>query len=69
MLSVAAARRVGAEPGNRICAPIISGKYRWSEWAAPKTKDGKIDHNAALTGDDVKNFVNNEPFPYSQPST
>jgi type I restriction enzyme M protein len=30
----------------------------------PKTKDGKVDHNTALTGDDLKTFVNNELFPY-----
>jgi len=30
----------------------------------PKTKDGKVDHNQALTGDDLKAFVNNELFPY-----
>jgi hypothetical protein len=68
-LSVAAARRVGAGLGNKTYAPIISGKYRWSDWAAPKTKGGEIHHNAALAGDDLKNFVINELFPFSQPST
>ena len=59
-----AARKVGAELGNKKYTPIISGKYRWSEWAVPKGKDGKIDHNTALTGDDLRNFVNNELFPF-----
>ena len=58
------ARKVGAELGNKKYAPIITGKYSWSEWAVPKTKDGKIDHNSALTGDDLRTFVNNELFPY-----
>jgi type I restriction enzyme M protein len=58
------ARRVGAELGNKKYTPIISGKYRWSEWAVPKGKDGKIDHNTALTGDDLRNFVNNDLFPF-----
>ena len=58
------ARKVGAELSNKKYTPIISGKYRWSEWAVPKTKDGKVDHNQALTGDDLKAFVNNELFPY-----
>lgn len=31
--------------------------YRWDTWAAPKGKDGKIDHNRALTGDDLTDFV------------
>lgn len=26
---------------------IIESGYRWSEWAAPKRDDGKIDHNLA----------------------
>jgi type I restriction enzyme M protein len=58
------ARKVGAELSNKKYSPIISGKFRWSEWAVPKTKDGKVDHNTALTGDDLKAFVNNELFPY-----
>jgi type I restriction enzyme M protein len=57
-------RKVGAELSNKKYSPIISGKFRWSEWAVPKTKDGKVDHNQALTGDDLKAFVNNELFPY-----
>ena len=44
------AHKVGAELGNKKYTPIISGKYRWAEWAVPKGKDGKIDHNTALTG-------------------
>lgn len=43
---------------------IIANKFRWDKWAVPKTPDGKIDHNRAMTGDDLKDFVNNELFPY-----
>ena len=43
---------------------ILKPDYRWDNWAAPKTSDGKIDHNAALTGDDLKDFVDNRLFPY-----
>lgn len=43
---------------------IIADKFRWENWAVPKTPDGKIDHNVAMTGDDLKDFVNNELFPY-----
>src|SRR5580700_1364461 len=28
---------------------ILDAPYRWERWAAPKTKDGKLDHNAAIT--------------------
>ena len=43
---------------------ILSESYRWSAWAAPKGLDGKIDHNTAMTGDDLKAFVNAKLFPY-----
>jgi type I restriction enzyme M protein len=58
------ARKVGAELSNTKYSPIIDGKYRWTKWAVPKSKDGKIDHNSALTGDDLKDFVNRGLFPY-----
>jgi type I restriction enzyme M protein len=43
---------------------ILSPAYRWQKWAAPKGKDGKLDHNVAVTGDDLTEFVNKELFPY-----
>jgi type I restriction enzyme M protein len=43
---------------------ILEAKYRWESWAAPRGKDGKLDHNKALTGDDLRDFVNNKLFPY-----
>ncbi len=43
---------------------ILDGPYRWEAWAAPKGKDGKLDHNKALTGDDLRDFVNAKLFPY-----
>lgn len=43
---------------------IIDGEYRWSNWAAPKKSDGSLDYNAALTGDDLKDFVNLRLFPH-----
>ncbi len=43
---------------------ILDKPYRWEEWAAPKAKDGQIDHNRAMTGDDLRDFVNQELFPY-----
>lgn len=44
--------------------PIIAHEYKWNTWAAPKDKDGKIDHHTALTGDDLADFVNNKLFNY-----
>ncbi|PZU20636.1 MAG: type I restriction endonuclease subunit M [Shinella sp.] len=45
-------------------SPIITGEFRWDKWAAPKTKGGEFDHNAALTGDDLVAFVDGKLFPY-----
>jgi type I restriction enzyme M protein len=43
---------------------ILDKPYRWESWAAPKDKDGALDHNKALTGDDLRDFVNQKLFPY-----
>jgi type I restriction enzyme M protein len=45
---------------------ILDKPYRWTTWAAPKGKDGKLDHNKSLTGDDLRDFVNKKLFPYLQ---
>lgn len=44
--------------------PIITEEFRWTTWAAPKTADDKLDFNKALTGDDLKSFVDEKLFPY-----
>ena len=43
---------------------IIDQAHRWGTWAAPKDADGKFDHNTALTGDDLMEYVDGELFPY-----
>ena len=43
---------------------ILDAPYRWETWAAPKDADGKLDHNKALTGDDLVDFVDRKLFPY-----
>jgi type I restriction enzyme M protein len=45
-------------------SPIIAEKYRWRSWAAPKGTDGETDLNAALTGDDLLDFVNTDLWRY-----
>ena len=42
---------------------ILDKPNRWESWAAPKGKDSKLDHNAAMTGDDLRDFVNQKLFP------
>lgn len=43
---------------------ILDAPYRWESWAAPKDQDGKLDHNKAQTGDDLRDFVDRKLFPY-----
>src|SRR5213592_951262 len=43
---------------------ILDEPDRWESWAAPKGRDGKLDHNTAMTGDDLRDFVNQKLFPY-----
>ena len=43
---------------------ILSDEFSWTTWATPKSSDGKLDYNAALTGDDLLEFVNFKLFPY-----
>ncbi|MFN0190075.1 MAG: N-6 DNA methylase [Bacteroidia bacterium] len=57
-------KATAAELSGNSYAPIIDKKYQWSVWAAPKGKDGKLDHHKALTGDDLSDFVNIKLFPY-----
>lgn len=51
---------------GRKCDYILDPKFRWGAWAAPKGKDGKLDHNRALVGPDLVEFVNQQLFPYLQ---
>ncbi len=53
-----------AELVGKSCQFIINKPHQWSRWAAPKTTDGQFDHNNALTGDDLIEYVNQELFPY-----
>ena len=56
--------KAAAELSNKTYAPILSNEFSWETWAAPKKADGSLDFNAAKTGDDLKDFVNTELFPY-----
>ena len=45
---------------------LLDAPYRWEHWAAPKDGDGKFDHNKAMSGSDLIEFVNRKLFPYLQ---
>jgi type I restriction enzyme M protein len=57
-------RALAKELAGEKYKPLIADKFRWTTWACPKTEDGKIDFNNALSGDDLRDFVNGELFPY-----
>jgi type I restriction enzyme M protein len=57
-------KATAAELTGKSYTPIIDKKFQWTTWAAPKGKDGKIDHHKALSGDDLADFVNIKLFPY-----
>ena len=40
---------------------ILEKQYQWESWAAPKGPDGKLDHNKAQTGEDLRD---RKLFPY-----
>lgn len=43
---------------------LLDPPHRWSTWAAPKKSDGSPEHDRALTGPDLVDFVNGDLFPY-----
>ncbi len=53
-----------AQLEGRTYTYILDKPYRWESWAAPKDKNGQLDHNKAMTGDDLCDFVNRQLFPY-----
>jgi type I restriction enzyme M protein len=57
-------KAVEAKLEGRKYSYILDAPCRWESWAAPKGKDGSLDHNAALSGDDLIDFVNTKLFPY-----
>ena len=57
-------RALKAELQGKRYEFIIDEKHRWSAWAAPKKTDGSFDHDHALTGDDLIEFVDRDLFPY-----
>ena len=49
---------------GQVYSRIVDGDFLWNKWAAPKRADGAIDYNVALTGDDLRDFVNLRLFPH-----
>jgi type I restriction enzyme M protein len=59
-------RKAEAEMAGKKYSYLLDKQFRWESWAAPRDRDGKIDHNKGLVGDDLTDFVNRKLFPYLQ---
>jgi len=57
-------KNTAAKLMGKTYTSIISPEYRWEVWAFPKNKEGKLDYHKALTGDDLKDFVDLKLVPY-----
>lgn len=53
-----------AELHGQSHASLLEKPYRWHSWATPLTASGGLDHNRALIGDDLRDFVDQKLFPY-----
>ena len=58
------ARSLAKQLAGEKHSPILDKAYRWESWACPKDESGKINFNVAPTGDDLREYVNDELFPY-----
>lgn len=59
-------RATRAELEGKPYKPIIDKPHRWTTWAAPRKPDSSFDHDRALTGDDLIDYVNKQLWPYLQ---
>ena len=57
-------RRDRAELTGETYEALIGPDFRWGDWAAPRTAEGGFDHNEALVGEDLIDFVDRDLFPY-----
>ena len=62
-------REEEAELDGKNYKRLVSGEYRWNQWATPRKKDpltGKmvLDTVHAMSGDDLVEFVDKKLFPY-----
>ena len=57
-------KQTAAALSGKNYTPIIDAAFKWEVWAAPKNGDGRLDHHRALSGDDLRDFVDLQLFPY-----
>ncbi len=56
-------KATAAELSGKTYTNILAMEFQWTVGAAPKDKDCKLDHHKALTGDDLKDYVDLKLFP------
>jgi type I restriction enzyme M protein len=56
--------KISADLTGEKYEDIIKNEFKWNVWACPKNENEKLDHNKALTGSDLSDFVNQKLFPY-----
>ena len=56
--------KTAAELSNKTYSPVFTNEFSWEAWAAPKKEDGSLDFNKAISGADLKDFVDTKLFPY-----
>jgi type I restriction enzyme M protein len=57
-------RALQAQLHGKAYRHVIDTPHRWSAWAAPKKRDGSFNHDKALTGPDLIEYIDRELFPY-----
>jgi type I restriction enzyme M protein len=57
-------RAMNAELEGSSINELFKEQFRWSNWATPKTADGKPDKDRVRVGPDLIDFVNNQLMPY-----
>lgn len=57
------AQELEAKLNGKKYTRLLASEYQWDARAAPK-KGGKLDVLSAMSGDDLKDFVNTKLFPY-----
>jgi len=57
-------KATAAELTGKTYTNILAPEYQWAVWAMPKNEENKLDYTKALTGDDLKDFVDLKLFPY-----
>ena len=57
-------KEISAELSGKPYERIIAKEFSWENWAVPKDENDKLDRHNAMTGNDLRDFVNDKLFPH-----